>query len=179
MSSECAIIDNVYTQNSVMSTISVRTGTPLDVHPLMDCAIAACSDNGLIEHDPEKLLIDIWPALNLDRGIVGIIGNEVVEAAILLRVDKLFYTNKDMLLERSLFVRPEFRKSGDHRISRAKLLCAFAKEAAAALNLQLIIGILTHERVAGKIKLYEREFGEPAGAYWVYDPSKKKDGGGS
>lgn len=151
--------------------ITVRTGTPADVHPLMDCAFAACADNGLIEHDPEKLLQDIWPALNLDRGIVGIIGGDFIEAAILLRVDKLFYTSRDMLLERSLFVRPEFRKSGDHRISRAKMLCAFAKDAAKAINLKLVIGILTQERVEGKVRLYTREFGEPAGAYWIFDPN--------
>lgn len=134
--------------------------------------MAACADNGLIEPNPVKLLNDVWPALNLDHGIVGVIGNGFIEAGILLRVDKLFYTEKDMLLERSLFVRPEFRKSGDHKVSRAKLLCAFAKQAAKELDLDLVIGILTKERVEGKIRLYEREFGAPAGAYWIYSPKK-------
>lgn len=159
-----------------MTDITVRTATPEDVHALMDCALAACADNGLIEPNPVKLLNDIWPALNLDRGIVGVIGDKFIEAGILLRVDKLFYTDKDMLLERSLFVRPEYRKSGDHKVSRAKLLCSFAKQAAKELNLQLVIGILTKERVEGKVRLYEREFGEPAGAYWLYDPEDKGAG---
>lgn len=160
-----------------MTDITVRTATPEDVHALMDCALAACADNGLIEPNPVKLLNDIWPALNLDRGIVGVIGDKFIEAGILLRVDKLFYTDKDMLLERSLFVRPEYRKSGDHKVSRARLLCDFAKQAAKDLELQLIIGILTHERVEGKIRLYERTFGKPAGAYWIYDPSKIETAG--
>ena len=162
-----------------MPELTVRTATPEDHRAVMDCAMAACSDNGLVEPNPIKLLQDIWPALNLDRGIVGVIGGDFIEAGILLRIDRLFYSDRDMLLERCLFVRPEFRKSGDHKISRARALCSFAKQAASQLGLQLVIGILTQERVGGKIRLYEREFGEPAGAYWVYDPVRNDIGAGA
>jgi len=160
-----------------MPELTVRTATPEDHRAVMECAMAACADNGLVEPNPIKLLQEIWPALNLDRGIVGVIGDDFIEAGILLRIDRLFYSDRDMLLERCLFVRPEFRKSGETKIRRARSLCEFAKQAADRLSLPLVIGILTKERVEGKIRLYEKEFGEPAGAYWIYEPVKNEGAG--
>ena len=46
-------------------------------------------------------------------------------------------------------------------------LCEFAKAAAEMLDMPLLIGVLSNERTEGKVKLYERIFGKPAGAYWL------------
>jgi hypothetical protein len=133
----------------------------------MDLALAACADNGLTNPNPVKLLSEIWAALNLDNGIMGIIGGDKLEAGILLRVDSMWYSDEKTLIERSIFVRPEYRKSGAHKVSRVGLLLDFAKKAREELNLPLIIGILSTERAEAKTRLYQRHFGEPAGAYWL------------
>ena len=150
------------------TSITVRTGTPADVHRAMDLALAACADNGMTNPNPVKLLSEIWPALNLDNGIMGFIGDDTLEAGILLRVDNMWYSDEKTLLERAIFVRPEFRKSGEHKVSRVRLLIDFAKKAQKELGLPLVIGVLSNQRADAKVRLYERHFGEPAGAYWLY-----------
>lgn len=144
--------------------IKVHTGTPAEVHVVMRQALAACEENSLTKVNPVKLLGEVWASLNLDNGIMGLIGTDPIEAGILLRVEPLFYSDDKCLLERAIFVNPDYRKGG----SRAKLLCEWAKNAADNLKLPLVIGILTSQRVEAKVKLYERQFGEPAGAYWIY-----------
>ena len=150
--------------------IKVRTGTPNDVHGMMDLALSACEENGLSKPNPEKLLSEIWSALNLHYGIVGIIGDEgkPFEAAILMRVDSLWYTDEASLVERAIFVAPEFRQAKGGRASR---LCEFAKMAAQSLGMPLVIGVLSSQRTEAKVRLYERQFGKPAGAYWVFGGS--------
>jgi hypothetical protein len=148
-------------------SITVRTGTPDDVHKIMGLALAACEENGLTKPNPEKLLREIWPSLNLDGGIVGVIGDrEPLEAAILLRVDSMWYSDEQTLLERAIFVHPSFRTS---KIGRARLLCEFAKKAAHDLSMPLVIGVLSTHRTEAKSKLYSRQFGEPAGVYFIYN----------
>lgn len=146
-----------------MNEIKVRAGTPEDLDAMMALAMLAVDDNGLSAPNQIKILRDIWPALHLDHGIVGIIGNPI-EAAILLRVDCLWYSDEPVLLERSIFVHPDFRSA---KGGRARLLCDFAYDASVELGLPLVIGILSNERTAGKVRLYERRFGPPAGAYWI------------
>ena len=146
------------------SSIIVRTGNPADIHPVMKQALAACEENSLTTVNPTKLLGEVWASLNLDNGIMGLIGTDPIEAGILLRVEALFYSDEKCLLERAIFVNSDYRKGG----SRAKLLCEWAKGAANDLGLPLVIGILTSQRVEAKIRLYERQFGEPSGAYWIY-----------
>ena len=133
----------------------------------MRIALAACEENGLTKVNPAKLLGEVWASLNLDRGIMGVIGTDPIEAGILLRIEPLFYSDDNCLLERAIFVHPDYRRGGRNS-SRAKLLCDWAKKAAQELELPLIIGILSSQRVEAKIRLYEREFGEPSGAYWIW-----------
>lgn len=127
----------------------------------------ACEENAVTKADPQKLLRDIWPALNLDHGVVGIIGTDPIEAAILLRIEPFWYGPDDepCLLERAIFVHPEYRKGN---IGRARLLCDWAKNVSIALDKPLIIGVLSTTRTEAKQRLYEREFGEPAGVYFIY-----------
>jgi hypothetical protein len=147
--------------------ITVRTGTPLDIHPVMRSALAACEENGLTDPDPEMLLREIWPSLHLDGGIIGVIGDsDPLEAAILLRVDCMWYSRAKTLLERAIFVHPDHRKS---KVGRAKMLCEFAKKASYDLGLPLVIGVLSSQRTEAKSRLYIRQFGDPAGVYFIYN----------
>lgn len=147
--------------------ITVRVGTPEDVDGMMTLALAACKENGLTNPNPVKLLHEIWAGLTRHHGIVGIIGepNSEFEAAILLRAEPMWYSDDLTLVERAVFVHPDFRSA---KGGRARLLCEFAKQASEMLDIPLVIGILSSDRVSGKVRLYERQFGPQSGAYWIY-----------
>lgn len=149
------------------SDIKIRVGTPEDVDQMMELALQAADENGFLQPNPLKLLSDIWPALNQENGIIGIIGEPGgrIEAAILLRTGFLWYSDVPTLEEKAVFVRPEFRAAKGGRASK---LCAFGKRVADELDLPLVIGVLSNTRTRGKVKMYERIFGEPAGAYFLY-----------
>lgn len=147
--------------------VEVRTGTPEDLDRVMEWAAAAAFDNALVQPDTTALLQMFWPALNCEKGIMGIIGKsgEKIEGAILLTVGTLWYSLDPVLEEKVVFVQPEFRAAA---VGRARKLCEFAKQTAKALELPLAIGILSNKKTKAKIKLYERMFGEPAGVYFLY-----------
>lgn len=149
-------------------TIVVRTGTPEDVHAVMRLAMMGSQENGFVRPNPEKLLKEIWPALNLDFGIMGVIGapGAELEAAILIRITNLWYSDDSVLEERAIFVHPDFRAAKGGRAAR---LCEFAKKAADGLGMPLMIGVLSNSRTEAKVRLYERQFGAPAGAYFLYN----------
>ena len=147
--------------------VKVRIGTPEDVDGMMALAMAACAENGLTDPNPMKLLGQIWPSLNQEHGIIGVIGpvGGRLEAAILLRTEPLWYSDKLSIVERAVFVDPEFRNAKGGRAAR---LIEFAKTASESLDMPLVIGILSSQRAASKVKLYERHFGAPSGAYWIW-----------
>jgi GNAT superfamily N-acetyltransferase len=109
----------------------------------------------------------MWGALTRESGIVGIIGaiGEEPEAAILLSIGELWYSKDKVIDEKSMFVRPEFRNAKGGRAAR---LAEFAKEVQKSLDIPLAIGVLSNERTAGKVRMYQRMFGAPAGAYFLY-----------
>jgi hypothetical protein len=151
----------------MMDDIGVRIGTPEDIDGMMAVALAACSENGFVDPNPQKLLAEIWPALNRVQGIVGIIGapGERIEGAVLLRVGAMWYSDREVLEERAIFIHPDYRAA---RGGRAKRLCQFSKQAADGLGLPLIIGVLSNHRTQGKVRMYRRIFGEPSGAFFLY-----------
>jgi len=53
--------------------LKVWVGNPEDVHDIMDLAMQACDENGFVEPNPTRLLAEIWPALNREKGIVGLV----------------------------------------------------------------------------------------------------------
>jgi hypothetical protein len=148
--------------------IGVRIGEPEDIHPMMEMAMKACDENGFVDPNPQKLLAEIWPALNLDKGIVGIIQDDggKLEAAILLRITTMWYSDVQVLEERAVFVDPDCRSA---KGGRARRLCEFSKQAAAELGLPLLIGVLSNHRTEAKVRLYERQFGKPSGAFFLYN----------
>ena len=147
--------------------LKIWVGKPEDVDDLMALAMMACDENGFIEPNPVKLLQEIWPALNRDKGIVGFIGvpGEKPQGAILLRICNIWYSDREILEERAVFIHPDFRAA---KGGRARRLCEFAKKVADELEMPLTIGVLSSHRTAGKVRLYERIFGQPSGAYFLY-----------
>jgi hypothetical protein len=147
--------------------LKVWVGNPEDVHDIMDLAMQACDENGFVEPNPTRLLAEIWPALNREKGIVGIVGvpGEKPQGAILLRICNIWYSDQEILEERAVFIHPDFRSA---KGGRARKLCDFSKKVADELGMPLTIGVMSNQRTSGKIRMYERIFGEPSGAYFLY-----------
>jgi len=146
----------------------VRVGTPEDVDAVMEIAMSASMENGFVDPNPRRLLGEIWPALNLEKGLVGIIGNpnEKAEGAVLLRVGQMWYSDQEVLEEKAIFIHPDYRSA---KGGRARRLCDFSKQVADSLDMPLIIGVLSNHRTEAKVRMYERQFGKPSGAFFLYN----------
>lgn len=151
-----------------METIKVRYGTPDDFEGVVLLGKMCTDENGLLPANMLKVAGEIWASLNHDHGLVGVVeGPEgAVEAAILLRIDTTPYSDEPVIAERAIFVHPDFRQAKGGRASR---LCEFAKRVSDGLGIPLLIGVLSSHRAAGKVRLYERHFGPPSGAYWLWN----------
>ena len=158
--------------------IKVRIATPADIHQVMELGIAANEEIGVAKANPAKLLEDVWPALHRDGGIVGVIGKpgQVIEGGVLLRISNLWYSDELFLEERVVYVRPEFRKTTSHKGGRGRILCEFSKSVADSMGIPLVIGIATALGLKGKTRSYERVFGPPAGAFFLYGRNHFSDG---
>lgn len=153
---------------NIYDDLKLRLGTPEDMREVMDLAIAAAKENGLVNASQVLLAKTVWPALNQDHGLVGCIqkkhGTEI-EGMVVLQVGTLFYSDQPCLEEKVVFVKPEYRAA---KGGRARKLCEFSKSAADSLGLPLIIGVFSSVETQAKIGLYKRIFGEPAGLYFLY-----------
>jgi hypothetical protein len=78
----------------------------------------------------------------------------------------MWYSNQDVLEERVIFIPPEFRNAKGGRATR---LCEFSKKAAEDLGIPLLIGVMSSVRTEAKVKMYERQFGKPSGAVFLYN----------
>lgn len=153
--------------------LSVRLATIEELPQLMPLAVAAAEENGFLTARKEYLVRALWPALNQDHGLCGVIGPREgpLEGFVLLSIGTIFYSDEECIEEKVVFVSPEYRAA---KGGRARKLCEFSKHAADFLQLPLLIGICSSSRTVAKVKLYQRIFGEPSGAYWLY---KTKTGG--
>jgi len=145
----------------------VRIAVPRDLQALMGLSLASGEENGFVNPNPEKLANEIWPALHLDHGVVGIIedANGQAEGGVLLRVGSMWYSDQMVVEEKAIFIHPDFR---DAKGERAKKLFQFSKSVADSLSIPLMIGVLSNERTKAKVRMYEREFGKASGAYFLY-----------
>jgi N-acetylglutamate synthase-like GNAT family acetyltransferase len=145
--------------------VTVRVATTADLEQIMQLAIEAAKENGFLDASTTLLLKTIWGPIHQDHGIIGCIGDNPIEGMVVLRVGTIFYSDASCLEELTVFVRPEYRSA---KGGRAKKLVEFSKEAANALELPLLVGILSNDRTKAKCRLYERMLGPAAGAYWIY-----------
>lgn len=102
------------------------------------------------------------------RGIIGVIGSHArLEAAIMLILGQIWYSEEVTLMDALNFVHPDFRQS-DH----AKTLISYGKHVVDEIRqahptFQMMIGIVSTKRTAAKIRLFRRQMVE-AGAVFIY-----------
>lgn len=152
----------------------IRIATPDDMDEIMALAIMACEENGFLDPNPVKFAIEMWPALNRDNGICALVGapGKPIEGFVVLRIGTMWYSDAQVVEEKVIFVHPDFRSAKGGRAAR---LCDFSKKVADTLGIPLLIGVLSNKRTLSKVKMYSRQFGEPAGAFFLYG-AKTTDG---
>ena len=152
---------------SDQDSVPVRIATPEDMDEIMKLAMAASEENGFLNPNPVKLAAEIWPALHQDNGICAVIGapGGRIEGLVLLRIGTMWYSDNLVVEEKAIFIYPEFRSA---KGGRAKKLCEFSKKVADTLGIPLIIGVLSNNRTEAKVRMYERQFGKPSGAFFLY-----------
>jgi hypothetical protein len=148
--------------------LTIRLATTDDLDEVMRLAVTACEENGFLNASTELLVREIYPALQQDHGLCPVIGpaNGEIQGLALLRIGAMWYSPETVLEERAIFIYPQYRAAKGGRATR---LCEYTKKVADTLNLSLVIGVLSNTRTAGKVRMYTRIFGEPAGAFFLYN----------
>jgi GNAT superfamily N-acetyltransferase len=145
----------------------VRLATPEDLNELMRLTQMACEEDAQHSYNPQKVYEKLLLHFNKQGGVVAVIGakGQELKGYLLMVVDQIWYSDEWQLLELSLFVAPDHRRS-----TYAKQLMAFSKQASDGLQLDLTIGVLSSSRTEAKMRLYDRQF-KRLGAYYGHSPA--------
>ena len=143
----------------------VRLATPRDEPVLMNLCRSLYEENGLADiMSEDRVRAMMHRAFNREGGIIGVIGEPGrIEASISLAIGQLWYSSEWFLEELYNYVLPQYRRS-----SNARDLLTFSKRCSDATGIPLIIGVMSNDRTEAKMKLYERQFGRPAGGFFVH-----------
>ena len=147
--------------------VVVRTAELKDIDSIMHMCSMLAEENGIFRPDDRRVFMELLPLFQQNGGIIGVIGDvgEPLEGMVILKIGSLWYSSDPIVEERVVFVHPKFRKASG---GRARRLCQFSKKVSDELGFPLIIGIVSNNRTQSKVKLYESEFGSPAGAFFLY-----------
>jgi hypothetical protein len=157
--------------------MTVRIPSPSELGSLLEVCRELYDENALMPWSETLIRSVVENALAGRGALLGVIGDPgAIEAMIMLSVGRLWYTHEPHLEEQFVFVRQAFRndqRSDQPRSTHARELLEFAKSKSDELGIPLLIGILTHARLAGKVRLYQRTFGDPVGSFFLYKPKTK------
>lgn len=152
-------------------TEQVRIATRTDEDEIMLLLAQMHSEGGIMPLDEMEARKTFDLAFNRQGGILGVIGEPGdIKAMIFLLISRFWYSKSHHLEELFNFVRPDVRKSKENYAPR---LIEFAKKCGEEIGIPLTIGILTNQRMEGKVRLYRRSLGVPAGAWFVHMPPGK------
>lgn len=155
---------------------TVRIATREDEPQIIDLLHVMHFENGMMPLDETCAHNFFNRAFDRRGGIIGVIGDQNdIKAAIFLLLTNFWYTKATHIEECFNFVRPDYRKT-----DYAKTLISFAQKCSDEIKVPLVIGVLANNRMEGKVRLYRRQLGMPAGAFFVYganwslcDPSRE------
>jgi hypothetical protein len=143
----------------------VRIATPADEDEIMAMCRELHHENGLFALNEAKVRNLLHRCFNRDKTIVGVIGPRGhIEATTCITICDMAYTDDWHLAEIWNHVGEKYRNS-----SNIDSLIKFAQRCSDEIGIPLITGIITNNRVAGKVRKYRQHFGYPAGAFFVYN----------
>lgn len=142
----------------------VRIATPADEEEVMAMCRELHDENGLFTLS-EKKIRDLFRKCYERKGaIVGVVGpNGKIEATTCLLISDNYYTEDWHLAELWNHVGKDHRHS-----SNAEALIRFGIKCSDEIGIPFVTGIITNNRVAGKVRLYRQILGYPAGAFFVH-----------
>ncbi len=147
-----------------MSDEIVRVASPEDEEEVMRLLTLMHAESGMLMLDEARAREMFRRAFHRRGAVLGLIGPPGdIKAMIFLLISNFWYTSQYHLEELFNFVRPDCRKS-----NYARRMIAFAQTCADETKLPLVIGVLTNQRMEGKVRLYRRNLGYPKGAFFVY-----------
>lgn len=162
-------------------TASIRMAMPADVGQLLEHCRMHNAETGVyglsqqsFPFDDDEALATIGRGVMRDLMIIAVIGGEPgdqLEASVCLQISKVWWSKSWNLDELWTFVHPDFRRS-----RHAKDLQDYAKKCSKELTLPLVGGMIANKDTGQKLRLYQRAFGYPVGAYFVYDPENPERG---
>lgn len=144
---------------------SVRVAMPSDEDEIMRLMQAAFVEQPIFPLDEQKMREKIRMCTGRKGGVIGVVEGKdgKLEGYIIALMIQFWYSMDWCLEELSNFVHPDHRKS-----THAKDLINFAKWFAEQLEMPLILGILSTQRLQPKIRLYERQ-AKMCGAIFVHN----------
>lgn len=156
---------------TVTTNAQVRLAVPSDEPELLHLIQIMHSESGWRPLDIERVRETL--ALSFERrgGIIAVIGGPGrIRALLGLQIACHWYTRANHLEELFCWVHPEHRQS-----DYAKILINYGKKCSdeisrdAGFKVPLLMGVMTHQRMAAKVRLYRRFFGIPVGAFFVHN----------
>lgn len=147
------------------SPSDVRLAVPEDRDSILSLCHTLHDENGLFSLSHRKVTRLVDKYFSKQGSIIGVIGPcGNVEGSIYLSIEEPYYSDDLHLVEFWNVVHPEHRRS-----NHAKKLIEFAKRCADETSLCLLIGIVSNNRTAAKVRLYEKKLLK-AGAFFVHNP---------
>ena len=124
------------------------------------------AENGIFNLSEKKVRELLHRAFGRKGGILGVIGSPgQLEGMIYLLMSSMWYTDDPCWEELYTFVRPAYRRSRN-----AVDLLHFSKWAAEESGYPLFIGVISNKQTERKVQLYQRQFSQPAGNFFLFDP---------
>jgi hypothetical protein len=146
----------------------IRFGRPEDLDAIYDFLLMLDIENSVFDLSENKARESISTCLDPKRGVVGIIdrGNGI-EACVGLRASQMWYSEEWFFDELWNYVHPDYRKVRVADVGHAERLIEFSKWASLNLGIPLVMGIVTKNKLAAKVRLYQRHMPQ-IGAYFVW-----------
>jgi hypothetical protein len=152
---------------AALVTSPVTRARPVDRDEVTRLCIEDRLENPQFSFSRPKIEAMVSRILDNGEGVIGLIRrNNEIEAIMLMQISQMWFSDEWCLEEVLNFVRPQYRRS-----TNAKDMIQFAKRCSDELGIPLVIGVVSNERTAAKIQLYERQLGKSCGGFFMY--SKK------
>jgi hypothetical protein len=149
----------------------VRLAQPSDEPELLHLFRLMHAEGGMRPLDIECVRETFARAFGRQGGILAVIGaSGHIRAMQYLLITRWYYTRENHLEELWNWVHPDHRNSDYSKllIDHAKS-CSDQLSASMGVKVPLIMGVLTNNRMAAKVRLYRKFFGIPVGAYFVHN----------